>query len=276
MAEGNNTNANLNLPMLLASIGKAVSPQGSWQQNLGGAAEGMISEEQDRRFLSGLLSGGDMPQIRNMPGLDPNLVLQGVRTKAAITPEPQESLVQVETPFGIQQVPQSQAAEYKRKVWAEQAGPETSSIRTFRSFQNMDAETQQAFLEFSKNQRGKSFEETLAEFLAKQEAAQRQRHKVEQQLELGSADHLSEIQKNLDPAEISKARSRWQKQGREIPYETAREIFAIESAAKEMTDSLERFSKVIYRKNGEKGPGFYGITKDGKRQLVREYRPKSQ
>lgn len=269
--------ADLNLPALLANLGKVVSPEGSVGERVGEAAGTMAGNEQDRRFLSQLLGGQRVPKIRGQLGLNPETVLEGVKTRAAITPEPPEPMVPVTLPNGrTVQVPQSEAADYERKVWAEQHTPEPTSIREFRTFQNMDEETQKDFLKFSKTQRGKTFEETLAEFLAKQEAGQRQRHKVEQELELGTPEHLNEIRDSLDEAEVNKFYGRQKLEGREISYSGAKEVYAIQSAAKAMTDNFDQYRKVFYTKRGEKGPGFYGIKRDGTRELVQRYTPQAE
>lgn len=263
--------ANLNLPALLASIGQAVSPEGSWQEQLGGTAKGMAEDEQSRQFLSGLL-GGNMPEIKGQIGLDPNTVLEGVKTKAAITPEPEEPMEEVDTPFGTQYVPQDEAPDFRRKVWGEKASLGGTQREQFEWMMQQDKETQDAFMDFIEQNRGPSFEETLAEFLAKQEASQRQRHRLEGELELGTPEHLNKIKKDVDQSKISKFRSDNIKEGRSMSHEAAEEIYAIEKAAREMESRNKDYNRVVFRKNGERGPGFYGVTKDGKTRFIKKYK----
>lgn len=263
------------LAVLLGKAGAAVSPEGSWQQRLGGEAADMASAEQDRKFLADLLGGG-VPDPSGRRGLDPNVVLKGLQLRHEIEqsrPQPVQ-MAEVETPWGTEQVAAEEAPEYKRKIWAEQRDTVPSPVRTFREFQNMDEDTQKAFLEFSKNQRGKSFEESLAEFLVKQRESQKQRYKTEQELELGTSESVSEVMKNLEESEVSRYRANLTEQGRDISYEGARELLGIANEAKRIEDQTD-YDRVRYFTRGEKGPGFYGRSKDGKWEKFKSYTPQT-
>lgn len=54
---------------LLGTFGQAISPEGSWQQNLGGAMAGLSSEELQRKWLEGLF-GGKKPEEELQTSLD--------------------------------------------------------------------------------------------------------------------------------------------------------------------------------------------------------------
>lgn len=264
------------LAVLLGRAGAAVSPNDSWQQRLGATAADMASAEQDRKFLADLL--GDMPDPSGRRGLDPNVVLQGMQLRHQIEQSrPEEiQLVPVETPWGdVEQVPAEEAPEYKRKIWAEQRDTVPSSIRTFREFQNMDEDTQKAFLEFSKNQRGKSFEESLAEFLVKQRAAQKQQYETEQELELGTPESISDAMKNVEDSTITRFRKSLIDQGRNISFEGAKELYTITNEAKRIEDNIDKYDRVRYFTRGEKGPGFYGKTEDGEWEFFKSYTPRA-
>jgi flagellar hook-basal body complex protein FliE len=264
------------LAVLLGRAGAAVSPNDSWQQRLGATAADMASAEQDRKFLADLLGG--MPDPSGRRGLDPNVVLHGMQLRHQIEQSrPEEiQLVPVETPWGdVEQVPAEEAPEYKRKIWAEQRDTVPTSIRTWREFQDMPEDEQQAFLEFSKSQRGKSFEETLAEFLVKQREAQKQRYKTEQELELGTPESVSEVMRDLEDSAVTNFRQSLIDQGRNISFDGARELLAITDEAKRIEDNIGKYSRVRYFTRGEKGPGFYGKTEDGEWEFFKSYTPRA-
>jgi len=47
---------------VLGAFGQAISPEGSWQANLGGAAATMSAEESNRQFLQQLFGGQELPE----------------------------------------------------------------------------------------------------------------------------------------------------------------------------------------------------------------------
>lgn len=269
----------IDLAVLLGKAGAAISSNDSWQQRLGETAADMASAEQDRKFLADLLSGG-VPDPSGRRGLDPNVVLKGLMLRHNIEqsrPKPPApiQMVEVETPWGTETLPAKEAPEYRRKIWAEQESPAPTSIRTWREFQAMSEDDQQEFLKFSKDLQGKSFEEALAEFLVKQRKSQKQRYETKKELELGTPENISETMESIEPSEISKYRTSLLEQGRDISYEGARELLSIAREAKRIEDHIDRYDRVRYFMRGEKGPGFYGKTKDGRWEYFKSYTPQS-
>jgi len=47
---------------VLGAFGQAISPEGSWQANLGGATAAMSAEESNRQFLQQLFGGQDLDE----------------------------------------------------------------------------------------------------------------------------------------------------------------------------------------------------------------------
>ena len=267
----------LDLATLLGQAGAAVSPEGSWQQRTGEAASEMASAEQDRRFLSDLLGGG-IPDPTGRHGLSPEVVLRGLQLRHQIEqsrPE-QIEMAQVETPWETTEtMPAEDVPEYRRKIWSEQRDTVPSGIRTFKEFQQMDETTQKDFLEFSKGQRGKNFEEALAEYLTKRKEAAKQEKKLEPELEFGTAEHIQGIMDNLDYATVSEEYYRFAERAATTGMKRTREQFveakAIAEAERQMEDRMQDVTNVRY-KTGPEGEGFYGITKeDGLEILLQKY-----
>ena len=263
----------LDLATLLGQAGAAVSPEGSWQQRTGEAASEMASAEQDRRFLSDLLGGG-IPDPTGRHGLSPEVVLRGLQLRHQIEqsrPE-QIEMAQVETPWETTEtMPAEDVPEYRRKIWSEQRDTVPSGIRTFKEFQQMDETTQKDFLEFSKGQRGKNFEEALAEYLTKRKEAAKQEKKLEPELEFGTAKHIQSITDNLDPMTVSKGYAMFAERAATTGMKRTREQFveakAIAEAERQMEDRMQDVTNVRY-KTGPEGEGFYGITKEGGLEIL--------
>lgn len=266
----------LDLATLLGRAGEAVSPEGSWQQRVGGSAAELAGAEQDRKYLADLLGGG-MPDPSGRHGLSPEVVLQGLQLRHKIEqsrPKPVQ-MVEVDTPWGAtEQVPAEDAPEYRRKIWAEQRDTVPTPVRTFREYQNMDEETRKAFDEFSKGQRGKTFEEALAEFLAKQRAAAKQDKELEAELELGTQSHLNDIEKRLDSTEMSHQYRQYADRIADsglpsITRDEYVESVKIAHAEQEIEDRTDLTN--VRFKHGPEGEGFYGINKDGEEVLHQSY-----
>jgi len=260
---------------ILGTLGGVVSPKGSPQAALGDTAANLAGEEQERRLLSELLGDTD---LRGKHGLSPEFALQALGLRHQVQqaqPQPVE-MATVETPFGPQQVPAEEAAEYRRKVWAEQHTPAPTPIRTFEQFQQMDEKTQQEFMEFSKDQRGKSFEEALAEF----EIRRRRGAELDKELEaihgLGTRKHINEVVKDMD---ISDDYYKYREQqadrgGPQVGRKQFQEARALAYVEQEMLDRISQVDSNIVDVQFmpiEGREGFYGITKEGERRLLERY-----
>ena len=264
---------------ILGALGGAVSPKGSPQAALGDTAANLAGEEQERRLLSELLGDTD---LRGKHGLSPEFALQALGLRHQVQqaqPQPVE-MATVETPFGPQQVPAEEAAEYRRKVWAEQHTPAPTPIRTFEQFQQMDEKTQQEFMEFSKDQRGKSFEEALAEFEIRRRRGAEIDKELETELEMGTADHYDTVSKRLDDTDVTRAYDRHlqrrKQEGRDpLPENHFRELHTIDLMAQELEDASKRYDEVRYEA-GERGVGFYGTRKDGTKEFIKPFQRRTR
>jgi len=264
----------LDLAALLGSGAEAISPQDSWQQRLGQTAGEMAGQEQDRRFLADLLSG--MPDPSGRHGLSPEVVLQGMNLRHQIEqsrPQPVE-MAEVDTPFGPQQIPAEDVADYQRKIWAEQHSADPTAVREFEWVASQPEEVQKSYMEFIE-QRNPSMAKEFAQILAEQEARQRQTAEVKKDIEYGTVDHWSNTE--IDPRAVTDEYTQRLGEGEENI--TARQV-EIEQRLRRMIQDLEEFhgdkyEEVMYRNLPQQGGrGFYGRTPKGQWELIKQFTPR--
>ena len=274
----------LEIATLLGRTGEAVSPEGSWQQNLGAVAGETAASEQERRYLADLLGGAPDPTGRI--GLDPGTVLEGLQLKQQIM-ESQPKTVQmspVTLPTGeVVSVPANEVADFRRKVWAEQYTTDPSDIRTFQAIQEMPEETKKAFYTSVEKLGGPTVADSLAQTLLILDKKQRQRAETERDIEakheLGTTDHYSAVKDSYDDMTLSTMYSdysaRVSKAGGTVPSpRTFREQIYLNEMAKDIEDQRDDVSNVRYER-GPEGVGFYGTNKDGERILIQTFQSRT-
>jgi len=268
-------NNGLDIATLLARTGGAISQDGSWQQNLAQAAGETAANEQERQFLADMLGGG-VPDPTGRFGLSPDTVLKGLQLRHQIEQSrPKEvPMSTIDTPWGAETMPTSEVPEYRRKIYNEQNEATPSGIRTFREFQQMDEEEQKEFMEFSKSQQDKSFEQTMAEYLIKRREAAKQDKEMEAKLELGTPEHKQDVKDRMEDSTFSRSYNEWAErraaQGKKVlSSDVYKDAKALQIMAQEMEDARDDVTNVRYGR-GPEGEGFYG-TKDGEEVLIKKH-----
>lgn len=271
----------LDIATLLARAGGAISQDGSWQQNLAGAAGETAANEQERKYLSQMI-GGNVPDPTGRFGLDPDTVLKGLQLRQQIEesrPKPVQ-MTQVETPWGVETMPAEEAPEYRRKLFNEQNETDPTNVREFEWLSEQPKDVQKSYMDYLEKRRGPNAAQTLAEMLKIQDAKQRKRAETEKKITYGTSEHFDEVGDRYEDADLSRMYSNYsarvKKQGR-IPPSSNKyyEMVKLNEMAKDIEDSRDDIGEVRYER-GSEGEGFYGTTSEGERVLIQKFQRRTR